>query len=309
MAQIECSCGQKIEIPDDYTAETIACPRCKLEVKIDIFPRSKEKLKSALEYAAESGPPRCPACKKLIEDGELTCPYCGAPIPEAVRTEVERPEERPLPLAHEETGFFRLLKGVFTRPLVTMEAFADYFSYPSVIIKVFAFYLVTLLLVALYGVYSAEKGDLLYFSVVINLAANIAGILAISAIIHLTSVYLGLRGNFLQTFVMVLFISGIINALIALPMLVYGIGWLAGMGSAQRVELLRFLRLLLYPVKVMLLTLAVARMLRYGIFFSFLISVLGVLVEFGLFGLMSIALAAGRVGHTVWRRDIGENLI
>ena len=307
--EIECNCGQKIEIPDDYTAETVVCPRCKVEVKVDIFPRPKEKLKTAMDYAAESGPPRCPACSKLIKDGELTCPHCGAAIPEAIKPEVEKPEERPLPLAHEEIGFFRLLKGVFTRPLFTMEGFRDYFSYPATIIKVFAFYLFTLLLVAFYGAYSAEKGTLLYFSVVINLAANVAGILVISVIIHLTSIYFGLRGNFLQTFIMVVFISGIINVFIALPMIVYGIGWIAGMGSAQRVGLLRFLRLLLYPVKVMFLTIAIARMLGRGIFVSFLISVLAVLVEFGLFGLMSIALAAGRVGHTIWRRDIGENLI
>jgi hypothetical protein len=307
--EIECNCGQKIDVPDDYTGETVLCPRCNVEVKITTFPRKKEKLKSALEYMVESGPPKCPTCNKVIQDGEVTCPHCGAKIPEAIKPSVEKPEVRELPLAHEEIGFFLLLKNVFTKPLVTMEGFSDYFSYPATIAKIVVFYFITLLLVALYGVYSAEKDSLLYYSVVINLAASIAGVLAISVIVHLMSFHVGDYRSFLQTFIMVVFISGIVNALIAVPLVVYGIAYAVGMETVPRANLLQFLHLLLYPVKVVLLTLAIARMLRWGVFVSFIVATLGVLVEFILLGLMSIALAAGGVGYSVWRRETPATLM
>ena len=64
--EIECNCGQKIEIADDFLGDFVICPKCKVAVKVDIFPRPKEKLKSALEYAAETVPAHCPGCGKAV---------------------------------------------------------------------------------------------------------------------------------------------------------------------------------------------------------------------------------------------------
>ena len=84
--EIECNCGQKIEIADDFVGDFVTCPRCKVAVKVDIFPKPKEKLKSALEYAAEAGPSHCPECGKAISGREKTCPQCGGAIPKELRS-------------------------------------------------------------------------------------------------------------------------------------------------------------------------------------------------------------------------------
>jgi len=276
--EIECNCGQKVEIPDDFVGDFVICPRCKVAVKVDIFPGPKEKLRSSLEYAAEAGPSHCPVCGKAISGREKICPHCGGAIPEKLRAQVERPEQRPLPVTRAEIGFFQLLADVVRRPLVTMEALGDYFSYVRTIIKLVVFYFLSLAIVALYAWSVSDKPGLLYYDVIVRIAGNLFAVLAVSVAVQLFSVYYNSGRTFLQTFLMVVFISSIMNILFVLPLLVNAALWLYGIDPTRRISLVLYSLYLLLPINIMLFTLVLARMYRHNLLLSFLIGTFVVLI-------------------------------
>lgn len=168
-----CECGKHISVKDEFAGRKGKCPACNRTLVVPAPPGVEEPpLELAPEHPSPLPAPRaCPGCGARYEPEVLVCVKCGInlktgrpieagsgppPAPRRVRARRETQEEK--------KPFHQLLLGVLIHPVSTMETLAYYLGFPDTLVKMSAFFVLSLIAVyvgALYlpAVKAAEDGS------------------------------------------------------------------------------------------------------------------------------------------------------
>ena len=89
--KFECPhCAQRLDVPEEYLGETIACPACHGAIQ---FPESLPAAQNILDNVPPPTPERetkhCPYCAEEILEQARKCKHCGEILDHALRAERE----------------------------------------------------------------------------------------------------------------------------------------------------------------------------------------------------------------------------